>query len=144
MAPRPIRHSGLQKQVLSLYRECLRKVIQLSSSSSSLSSSSSSSSSSIASSTIVSSPSSSFSSTVTPTIPTDNPSNTTTGGITWYTNDGVQYIRQEFRTKARTVDKLDIQRIEFLIRQGKKRLEILNMANVQNITGITNIRKEDR
>lgn len=66
------RMSGLQKQVLSLYREALRTARKLGSAEDRLA--------------------------------------------------GIDFARDEFRAKAATVDKLDIQRIEFLLRQGKKKL----------------------
>lgn len=76
MAPRL---SGLQKQVLSLYRECLRTARRL------------------------------------PIDPAGKGS-------------AVCYIVSEFRHKAGTVDKLDFQRIEHLLRQGKKRITSLASA----------------
>ena len=72
-APRLVRHSGLQKQVLSLYRECLRTALRMSSAPSRIA--------------------------------------------------AIDFARDEFRSKA-SLAKLDIQRIEFLLRQGKKRLKL--------------------
>jgi succinate dehydrogenase assembly factor 1 len=73
------RKSGLQRQVLSLYADCLRSARQLPSASQ---------------------------------VP------------------AVLFVRGEFRKAASTVDKLDIQRIEFLLRQGKKKSKSYTMAGV--------------
>ena len=69
--PRAPRLSGLQKQVLALYRSLLRTAR---------------------------------------TLPVDAPSRESLVG----------HIVHEFRAKARSVDKLDFQRIEFLLRQAKR------------------------
>lgn len=43
----------------------------------------------------------------------------------------VQYLRVEFRTRS-ALDRLDIQRIEFLVRQGKKKLAAAATTNVSS------------
>ena len=153
MAPRPIRHSGLQKQVLSLYRECLRKVIQLSKANNNATTTTTTISNSTSvqhnqeqNKNSISTPGTpstgSTSSTIPPSFTTtsssssSSSSSTTSSSIIWQNNDGIQFIRQEFRNKSQSIDKLDIQRIEFLIRQGKKRLELLNMPGINNLKSI--------
>lgn len=42
----------------------------------------------------------------------------------------IQFVRIEFRRGASTVEKLDIQRIEHLLRQSKKKLELYSMPGV--------------
>jgi len=39
-------------------------------------------------------------------------------------------VSREFRARARGVDRLDIQRVEFLMRQARKQLELLAMPGV--------------
>jgi succinate dehydrogenase assembly factor 1 len=73
------RYSGLQKQVLGLYRDSIRAARKLPSSS---------------------------------RVP------------------AILFVRGEFRTNATQVEKLDVQRIEFLIRQGKKKITQLSGADV--------------
>jgi succinate dehydrogenase assembly factor 1 len=80
-ASRAFRHSGLQKQVLSLYRTTLRTARER--------------------------------------LPAGESR-----------AQAEAFARTEFRSKARSVDKLDIQRIEFLIRQGKKKLDLVGMEGV--------------
>jgi len=43
------------------------------------------------------------------------------------------YVRAEFRAKAASVDKLDIQRIEFLTRQARRKLETYTAAGVDAV-----------
>jgi hypothetical protein len=77
----PIRvHSGIQKQVLSLYREALRAARRLE--------------------------------------PTDASTSAST------------YIRSEFRSKASSVDRLDFQRVEHLLRAARKKIDSLSGAQV--------------
>lgn len=84
-APRAPRLSGLQKQVLALYRSLLRTAR---------------------------------------TLPMDGPSRESLVG----------HIVREFRAKARSVDKLDFQRIEFLLRQAKKQAGHLS-ASANSVSG---------
>jgi succinate dehydrogenase assembly factor 1 len=84
-APRVPRLSGLQKQVLALYRSLLRTAR---------------------------------------TLPVDGPSRESLVG----------HIVREFRAKARSVDKLDFQRIEFLLRQAKKQAGHLS-ASANGVSG---------
>lgn len=73
------RYSGLQKQVLGLYRDSLRAARNLPSSS---------------------------------RVP------------------AILFVRGEFRTNAAQIEKLDVQRIEFLIRQGKKKIKQFASADI--------------
>ena len=81
MPPTP-RLSGIQKQVLALYRESLRAARR------------------------VPSPSGALAATA--------------------------YARQEFRLAAATVDRMDFQRVEHLLRAGRKKLDALSRADVSN------------
>lgn len=74
-----LKHSGLQKQILSLYRDCLRHARTLA------------------------------------------PESRTNAQV---------YIRHEFREKAHAISKMDFQRIEFLLRQGRKKLKSLENSSV--------------
>lgn len=80
------RHSGLQRSVLILYRECLLASRRL---------------------------------------PTSE------GALAAAT-----FVRSEFRAKAFGVEKMDFQRVEHLIRHGKKQLEAMTAPGV-NITGFS-------
>jgi succinate dehydrogenase assembly factor 1 len=42
----------------------------------------------------------------------------------------VAYVRTEFKSKAKSVDRLDIQRIEFLMRQGRRKVETFTQSGV--------------
>lgn len=79
------RHSGLQKQVLKLYRECLAATAKLSGADAQA--------------------------------------------------QARAHVRLEFRQRAGTVDKLDIQRIEHLMRQGRRKMEIYSAAGVTGVAG---------
>ena len=46
----------------------------------------------------------------------------------------IQYTRYEFRSNAKAIDKLDIQRVEFLIRQGKKQIERYSVSGVSGFS----------
>jgi succinate dehydrogenase assembly factor 1 len=73
------RHSGIQKQVLSLYREALRK-----------------------------------------TAPLPAPDKASARA----------FLRDEFRTKGARVERMDFQRIELLLRQGRRKLEYMSESGV--------------
>lgn len=79
------RHSGLQKTVLKLYRECMQATKKL---------------------------------------PAEARS------------EASAYVRSEFKSKASQVDKLDIQRIEFLMRQAKRKIETFTMTGVTSVAGL--------
>jgi succinate dehydrogenase assembly factor 1 len=76
-----MRLSGLQKQVLSLYRDCLRAARK-------------------------------------------------NGGPK---SSAVEFVRSEFHAKAK-VDRLDFQRIEFLLRTGKRKLEDFSAKDVSGFS----------
>lgn len=82
MAPLPPRHSGIQKQVLALYRESLRAARR---------------------------------------VPAPE------GAAA-----AAAFARQEFRLGAATVDRMDFQRVEHLLRAARKRLDALQKSNVTN------------
>ena len=81
-----IRHSGLQKKVLNLFRECLRAARRL----------------------------------------PDISSQTSVK----------QRCVESFREKGKSVDRLDIQRIEHLLRQARKELERMEMPGVTGVTSV--------
>jgi succinate dehydrogenase assembly factor 1 len=81
MAPRV--HSGIQKQVLTLYRTCLRTARRF-----------------------------------------EEPSR----------REAAEFIRTEFRDKAKGVDRLDFQRIEHLIRAATKKLKSVSAADVSGFS----------
>jgi succinate dehydrogenase assembly factor 1 len=83
---RPVRHSGLQKQVLALYRRSLRAAAALQAPDA--------------------------------------------------RQQAFDYVRTEFRAKASSVNKLDVQRIEYLLRQGAKRLDMASMPGVTSFGGV--------
>ena len=86
MAPLPRAHSGIQKQVLSLYREALRSALRLADTSASTS--------------------------------------------------ARDFIRREFRDKAYSVDRLDFQRVEHLLRAARKKIDVMSGAQVSGF-GVT-------
>lgn len=111
------RHSGLQKQVLGLYRRILRvasekdRSLVATAATATAPSSSSSSSSTTASSEHV------FAS-----------ARKDTNSSTWF-------ARQEFRKQASQVQRNDFKKIEYMIRKGEKHLKLLNMPGVNTIGG---------
>jgi succinate dehydrogenase assembly factor 1 len=80
---RLVRHSGMQKTVLSLYRQSLQAAARL-------------------------------------------PSEEARASAR-------DLVRREYREKASTVDKMDFQRVEHLIRHAKKKLELFAMPGVTSV-----------
>jgi succinate dehydrogenase assembly factor 1 len=90
MSSRVLRHSGLQKKVLTLFRDCLRAARRL-------------------------------------------PDISSQAAVR-------QRCVESFREKGKTVDRLDIQRIEHLLRQARKELERLEMPGVSGYNTIVTTR----
>jgi hypothetical protein len=93
MAARAPRHSGLQLQVLALFRSALRVAAQMSKGAEPHHGSSASAA-------------------------------------------AKAYVRAEFREKAARVDRLDFQRIEWLLRQGRKRVDTASMPGVSGFNTV--------
>lgn len=102
------RLSGLQKDVLSLYREILREALKKEKSNLATSASASASSSSTKNSFLDL---------------MSKPENT------------VSYARSEFRKQAYSVKRSDFRTIEYSVRKGKKHIKLLQMPGVKVVGG---------
>lgn len=111
--------SGIQKEVLSLYRTMLRTAIQKDAQNRMTGST-----------------------TGTNKQPTwhewtSMPVKSTTGTSTRVASSTVAYARREFRKQAMQVPKSDFKTIEYKLRQGHKKVKLLQMPGVQVVRGVS-------
>ncbi|KAL3800648.1 hypothetical protein HJC23_006110 [Cyclotella cryptica] len=99
------RLSGLQKEVLQLYRQILREAIKKDRKSSSLS------------------------------LATTNPQQTLSVNQLLSKRSSTSYARNEFRKQSSLVRRSDFKTIEYKIRKGRKQLQLLKMPGVDLVGG---------
>ena len=111
------RHSGLQKEVLALYRKILRVATEKDHAKLTSATAAASSSLSASSSTHHHQQQQLFAS------------------VRRDAQSATYYARQEFRRQSQQVKRNDFKRIEYMIRKGEKHLKLLKMPGVQTIGG---------
>ena len=108
----PARLSGVQKDVLGLYRAVLRQAA--------------SKDREMLNNSTTGSSSNSFHALLTNKVAANEQGSTTTS-----------YAASEFRRQASSVKRSDFKRIEYMIRKGQKQIKLMQMPGVQSIHGMT-------